>query len=258
MSAFSDIVRVLAVEDDTLQARGLRLLFKRLPYDLLAVVPTADEALRLFGAELPDVVLLDVQLADAGDGIALAHRLNAIRSVPLIFLTSFEDDATYERARAAGPFAFLHKPYDERQLVRAIELAILQFARLRPAEPAAEPEEPAEPGTSVLLPDSLFLRENNRFVRIPYADIDWLEADDAYCHLHTAERKYTARMTLREVESRLPPDQFVRIQRGYVVRLACIRTLEPQDGLLGLTDGRQLPLGRAYRAELLRRLNLIG
>jgi DNA-binding LytR/AlgR family response regulator len=259
MAAFSDIVRVLAVEDDSLQARGLRLLFKRLPYDLLAVVPTAAEALRIFEAEQPDVVLLDIQLADDGDGIELAHRLNALRPVPLIFLTSFEDDATYERARAAGPFAFLQKPYDERQLVRAIELAILQFARLRPVnEPSAEPEELPEPGTGILLPDSLFLRENNRFVRIPYTEIDWLEADNAYCHLYTTERKYTARMTLREVENRLPPDQFIRIQRGYVVRLACIRTLEPQEGLLGLTDGRQLPLGRAYRADLLRRLNLIG
>lgn len=249
---------MLAVEDDSLQARGLRLLFKRLPYDLLAVVPTADEALRVFDAEQPDVVLLDVQLADEGDGIELAHRLNARRPVPLIFLTSFEDDVTYERARAVGPFAFLNKPYDEALLCRSIELAILQFARLRPAEPPVEPEALPEPGTSVLLPDSLFLRENNRFLRIPYAQIDWLEADDTYCHLHTAERKYTARMTLREVESRLPADQFVRIQRGYVVRVACIKAIEPQDGLLVLLDGQQLPLGRAYRTDLLRRLNLIG
>ncbi|GAA4353167.1 LytTR family DNA-binding domain-containing protein [Hymenobacter saemangeumensis] len=250
----TEVVRILAVEDNPLQVRKLRMLLSELGYALVGVAPSAPEALALFEQHAPDVVLLDIQLDGDADGVDLALQLNERRPVPLIFVTSLQDRTTFERARAAGPFAFLSKPYDKLLLERSIELAVQHFAQGKaPAEGSGGSPEPAD----ALLPDSLFLRENSRLVKVPYDKILWAEADGSYCHLHTAPRKHTARLTLKDLEEKLPAGRFVRTHRSYLVQAACIESLDLGEGQVWV-GGQGVPVGRAYRDELLRRLNLVG
>lgn len=65
------------------------------------------------------------------------------------------------------------------------------------------------------------------------------------------------RLSLRELEDQLPPGRFVRIQRGYLVQAQCIESVDLQDALVWVR-GTGLPLGRAYREELLRLQLLLG
>ena len=132
-------LRILAVEDNPLLARALRPIVQELGYELLPVAADADEAIRFFDQHTPDLVLLDVRLRGGIDGIEVGHMLNAKRPVPLIFVTSFQDRETFERAKAAGAFAFLTKPYDALVLERAIELAVQHFAREQQPKSAAPP-----------------------------------------------------------------------------------------------------------------------
>lgn len=248
-------LRLLAVEDNPVQARALRVLVRELGYELVGVAPSAAEARGLFRELMPDVVVLDIRLKGADDGIALALQLNAERAVPLIFVSSLQDAATFERARAAGPFAFLPKPYDAAVLGRAIELAVLNFARTQGARPDAEP---GADGSGLLVRDSLFLRENNRLVRLPYAELLWVQADDSYCHLHTrGGRKHTVKLSLRELETRLPAGRFVRVRRGVLVQADGIDGIDLGAGTVQV-GGQRVAIGRAYREDLLRGLNLIG
>ncbi len=246
-------LRILALEDDPGLARALRAIVQELGYELLPVAADADDALKFFDLYHPDLVLLDVRLRGERDGIEVGQALNAKRPVPLIFVTSFQDRETFERAKALGAFAFLTKPYDALVLERAIELAMQHFARENRAQSSS-----ATPPELVPQDDSLFIREGHKLTRVPYPDIHWIETDDDYCHLHTTRKKYTIRISLRELEDQLPANRFLRVHRSYLVQMACIDQVDPHKQEVQLLNGQKVPIGRAYRHDLLARMHLIG
>ena len=258
-SAAPHLLRLLVVEDDFMQARTLRRYLTGLGYEVVGVAPTAAEGERLFDASAPDLLLLDVNLAGDGvDGIELARSLLRRRPVPVIFLTSFQDADTFQRARTVAPAAFLNKPFDEFVLGHAIELAAEQFVQQAGALAAGIPPVPQMAEAGLVLRDAIWLREGTRLVRVPLAEVNWLEADSNHCHLHTGSgRKYTTRSNLGELLARLPAADFIRTHRSFGVRLASVESLELSCAEVHLRGGGTVPLGRAYRDEVLARLELL-
>lgn len=254
---------LLLVEDDFLLARGMRAQLTRLGYVVTGLAATAAEAEALFRADPPDLVLLDVHLADATDGITLAGRLLAYQPVPLVFLTSDQDPETFARARLLGPFAFLPKPFEGPVLGHAIELAAQHFAARYPrteADALSSLPNPAPPADAAppLVREAFWVREGSRLVRVAVTELIWLEADSNYCHLHTLTgRKLTVRATLREMEARLPAAEFARVHRSHTVRVAAIESLDPARQTLTLREGSILPLGPSYRDTLVGRLETL-
>ena len=244
------MARILAVEDNIVQAYALRLLLTRLGHTLTGVVPTAAEAEALFRADPPDLLLLDVRLSGGDDGIVLGGFLVRSRPVPLIFVTAYADQPTFERAREAGPFAFLSKPYDELLLARTIELAVQNFRTATPPPVIAI----GGAADGWLSADVLYLRESNRHVRVSLREVLRIEADNAYVHLHTLARKHTIRTTLHEFEKQLPADQFVRVHRSWLVRLSAIDVISYAEGTVSVA-GAEVPLARSCRDELRQRLS---
>jgi DNA-binding LytR/AlgR family response regulator len=260
-------IRLLLAENQPLAARLLSVLVRGLGYEPIGPAATADEAADLFRESLPpvDMALLDIGLDGERDGIALAQELRAIRPLPIIFLTSMADEATFGRAKLARPAAYLLKPYDAAALQHALELALLNHAAGHTAPlPAAlaDPDGPEEflhlPwNQDVLLSDCLFLRDRGRLVKVRLADIQYVETGDGYCTLVTAAGRYLSRQPLRELALELPAQQFVQIQRGYVVNVAFIESFD--EGQTTVTvAGTVLPLSRSYRDALLHRLRLVG
>ena len=247
----STALRILAVEDDPLLARALRLLVQELGYELLPVAADADQALRFFQRHKPDLALLDVRLKGAKDGIEVGQMMNDLRPIPLIFVTSFQDRETFERAKAVGPFAFLTKPYAPLILERAIELAVQLFARQQ--QPAA-----LTPAEVVQQSDCLYVRDGNKLTRVVHNEIEWIETDSSFCILHTVRKKFPLRVSLRELEDQLPAGRFVRIHRSHLVQLVRIEQVDPLADELQLVGGQILSIGRAYRRELLARLHIKG
>lgn len=245
------MLRLLAVEDDPVQARLLRHTVRQLGYEVVGTAASAAEAEAMFGEMDPDMVLLDIHLRGEVDGVALALRLLQIRPVPLIFMTSDHDRSTYERALAAGPFAFLEKPYAEAALTRALELAVAHHARQQGGALADLPDGGA------LVPGALYVRENNRLLKVRYDEVLWLEADDSHVHLHASMRKYTVRVSLRDLESKLPPGRFLRVRRNALVQLAAIENIDLKVGTVWV-GGQEVPVGGTYRDALLARLNRVG
>ena len=93
---------------------------------------------------------------------------------------------------------------------------------------------------------------------IEAASIHWLEADDNYVHVHTAQAKYMLRRTLADLMAQLGEQRFVRIHKSAAVNLAEIKTLEPLfkgDHEITLRGGAVLRLSRRYKDELFQRLN---
>ncbi len=114
---------ILVVEDEGIVAQDIRQTLVSLGYAVPATVASAEEALRAAEEKPPSLALLDIRIRGELDGIATAEVLRD-RGIPVVFLTSYSDEVTLMRARAAQPFGYLLKPFNERELRAAIETAL--------------------------------------------------------------------------------------------------------------------------------------
>jgi len=121
--------RVLIVEDGAIAALDLSNELTELGYEICGVVDTADDAVQIAVRERPALVLIDVRLADGGDGIETARAICSRHDTAIVFLTAHSDDSTLARALDVSPFGYLIKPFRISDLKVAIELAVTRHAR---------------------------------------------------------------------------------------------------------------------------------
>ncbi|WP_353117154.1 response regulator [Nitratidesulfovibrio sp.] len=142
---------IVIVDDEQIVALDIRRTLERLGYAVPAMAADGEEAVRMAGELRPDLVLMDIRLRGPMDGIEAAGRIAAQYGVPVVFLTAFSDAATLERAKACGPFGFLVKPFEERELHSTIEVALLKHRAVRDLDEARRTAENASIAKSAFL-----------------------------------------------------------------------------------------------------------
>src|SRR4051794_10567851 len=98
-------IRIVVVEDEAIAAMDLEMLLEELGYEVCDVVMSAPEAIRTAERSKPDLLLMDIRLADNTDGVTAALEIRARFGIRSVFLTAHTDAATMARVRAANPFA---------------------------------------------------------------------------------------------------------------------------------------------------------
>ena len=115
---------ILVVEDEALIAGDLQRTLIRLGYDVPLTVGTGEAAIEAAARLLPSLVLMDITLRGKMDGIDAAQEIQTRFSSPVVYLTSHSDDATLSRAMETHPSGYLLKPFNDRELRTAIEVAL--------------------------------------------------------------------------------------------------------------------------------------
>lgn len=116
--------RILIVEDEGLIAADIEDRLTRLGYQVDGWASTGEEAIKNIDTCLPDLILMDIMLRGNIDGIAVAEHVHQHYQIPVIFLTAYSDETMIERAKRTEPFAFLLKPFNERELRSNIEMTL--------------------------------------------------------------------------------------------------------------------------------------
>jgi signal transduction histidine kinase len=116
--------RILVVEDERIVARDLASVLTELGYAVPATVATGEDAIAQVRDLQPNVVLMDIRLAGAIDGIQAAAAIREEHGTPVIYLTAHSDDETLRRALQTEPVGYLVKPFSSPQLRCAIEIAL--------------------------------------------------------------------------------------------------------------------------------------
>lgn len=123
--------KVLVVEDELIIAADISLVLKEAGFKVTAIAKTRDEALASVDRELPDVVLMDIQLAGGADGIETANAIRTRGDVPVVFLTANTDARTVDRALETTPYGYVAKPYNRATLLATLSLALKRSERDR-------------------------------------------------------------------------------------------------------------------------------
>jgi PAS domain S-box-containing protein len=116
--------QILIVEDSNIVVMELRDRLQRLGYVVAAVASSGEEAIAKAGETHPDLVLMDIRLTGPVDGIEAAEVIRARFSIPVVYLTAYADEDTLQRAKVTEPYGYIIKPFQERELHTAIEIAL--------------------------------------------------------------------------------------------------------------------------------------
>ncbi len=115
---------ILIVEDEAIVAADLARKLDRLGYQIAGIAAIGDQAIEMAGRLRPDLVLMDIQLNGQSDGITAAEAIRNQFDLPVVYLTALSDAETLARAKLTGPFGYILKPLDERDLAIQIEMAL--------------------------------------------------------------------------------------------------------------------------------------
>jgi len=116
--------RILIVEDEAIVLLDIRSRLAGLGYSIVGTASTGDEAIVKANATRPDAILMDIGLKGDIDGISAAETIRKTQDTPIIYLTANSDITTLHRAKITGPFGYVLKPFDERELRVTIEMAL--------------------------------------------------------------------------------------------------------------------------------------
>ena len=122
---------ILIVEDEIIVAMEIESYIQQLGCHVVGIASNAKDAYTLALQKKPDLILMDIYLKGDIDGIEIASKIKSEMDVFIIYLTAFSDTATFERAVATAPSAYLSKPFNRQELFAAIKIAFAQVKKLQ-------------------------------------------------------------------------------------------------------------------------------
>jgi len=120
-------IKILIVEDETIVAFDIRNAILKLGFNVTNIVSNYNDTINSIKNNKPDLILMDIRLEDTKDGIEIAHEINKITNIPILFLTAFADDETINRAIQTNPIGYLIKPFKREELNSTILLAMYKI-----------------------------------------------------------------------------------------------------------------------------------
>lgn len=245
---------ILVVEDESIVAKDIQHSLKKLGYLVVDLCSTGEQAIQSTEEKKPDLVLMDIMLKGEMSGIEAANVIRERYNIPVIFLTAYADESTFSKAKVTEPYGYIIKPFKEIDLHTSIEMALYKH------EKATEVKKERDFLYNIVeskdSKDIIFIKSNSRLVRVKTKDIYFVEALKDYVIINTVNGRYTIHSTMKDIESKLPSNEFIRVHRSFIVRLDRIASIE-QPNLIMEDDKKVIPIGGSYKDELLKRINLI-
>lgn len=242
---------ILIVEDENIVRKDIEQTLRALGYSVVGAVNNGEEAVELAGELRPDMVLMDIMLKGEMSGIEAAMLIRDRVGKPVIFLTAYADDETVSKARIAEPYGYILKPFKAVDVHTTIEMALYKHAHdIDVVKERDQLYQLATKGSA----DPIFLKNSGRLIRLKLEEIYYIAALKDYMGIHVKDRRYIIHGTLKNIESRLPAADFMRVHRSFIVRLDRIAAVDPPQVIME-NDKGSIPIGESYQSKLLERLN---
>jgi DNA-binding LytR/AlgR family response regulator len=255
-------MKVAVCDDEMLAIERLTRMLQRI--DDVTIVGSAQngrDALGLIAETAPQAIFLDIEMP-ALDGFDVVEALATARSdgpPPLIvFVTAYPQFAAH--AFDTGAIDFLIKPVRSARLETAVarvrDVLEKREATRRLSELASQLDALRAESRALSSPaNEIWVHRRAERVRVDLDMIELVQAEGEYVRLFVGDQSYLHRASVGSIVAQLDPARYMRVHRSYVVRLdliAKIRRKMAGSYILALSDGREIPLGRHYRADLLR------
>jgi two-component system, LytTR family, response regulator len=237
-----DKINILIVEDTKAESDALENVLIAHEYNIVGIATNYTDALTIFYQNKVDLVIIDVFLNGQPDGITFAETITITpnSAKPFVFLTSSKDRQIFERAKLTKPYSFLLKPFNELEVLYAIEMAVEKFYQQTNVF-ATENED------TVVGDDYFFIKKKGALKKVAIDDIVYIEVEERYCNIVTLDEKFLITFSLTKLTKLLDPNVFVRTHRSYIANKNRIIEISLSDNLIVLEGDYKITLSEKYK-----------
>jgi len=238
-----DNINVLIIEDTKAESDALVKVLNANNYNIVGIATSYKDALDLFYNNKVDVVVIDIFLNGNPDGITFAETINVVPDAarPFVFLTSSTDRKIFERAKLTQPFSFLMKPFNELEILYAIEMAVEKFYAQNDVFLSDEED-------TVISKDYLFIKKGKSLKKVLLSDIIYIDVEEKYCNIITEKEKFVILISLTKILDLLDNVMFCRTHRNFIVNTEKIVEIVPADNLILLSGNHKATLSDTYKS----------
>jgi two-component system, LytTR family, response regulator len=218
------LIKALIIDDEEPARSLIRSYLEAFPdIQIVGECVNGFEGLKAIQTEKPNLVFLDIQMPK----ISGFEMLELLEDVPqVIFSTAFDEYAI--KAFEFNAIDYLLKPYSRERFALSVNKAIERITE------KAGPAQGLAKLASGTMPDGLFLdrivvKTGQKIKVIPIDQVEYVEAEDDYVMVYTSDGRYLKQMTMGYLEAHLDPEDFIRVHRSHIVKIAHIVQLEPYD-----------------------------
>ena len=240
----------MIIDDEPLAQNLIEKFIERVPYlSLLATFDNAIMATHRISVLKPDIIFLDINMPEM-TGLEFLNSLVGERP-HVIFITAHQQHA--HEGFEQDAIDYLLKPVAFGRFMKAIHKSEKRLS-FSPEEPFTDPTSDALAATedtpvSTSHLDAFFaVKEDKKLTKVAFSEIVYVEGMKDYIKIHIADRFIITHMTMTKIMEQLPPDQFLRINRSFIVQVASIKQLE--GNMIIMTSGDRLTIGINYRTTV--------
>lgn len=239
------MIKAILIDDEPLSREIVRSYLKSFPQ--VSVVEECNdgfEGIKAIMQHKPDLIFLDIQMPKING----FEMLELVEDAPaVIFITAFDEYAI--RAFEANAIDYLLKPFPEDRFAIAIHKFLEKKVGSPPATQQLLETMSKTPGQQ----QRIVVKTGNKVKIIPLHEVQYLEADDDYVKIVTAEGQFLKNKTMLFYENMLDPQLFVRVHRSYIIQLNQITKIDPyqkESHLATLRNGKQIPVSKTGYGKL--------
>ena len=206
---------ILIVEDEAIVASDIQYSLQKLGFFVTGVAASGELALSMIKSSQPDLILMDIMLQGKLSGLDTAELIMKTYSIPIIFLTAYVDEVTLSRAKKCEPFGYIIKPFKEIQLQTAIEMALYKFKK--------EDDLIKERNllysimdNSKIMNDMLFIKSENKIVKIKLADIYFIHTDQSEVVIYTNNSEFKLHSSINELKEKTG-ELFIQLSDQFLI-----------------------------------------
>jgi DNA-binding LytR/AlgR family response regulator len=226
--------KILIVEDEPLIAEDIAGIVTELGYTVIGMADSYEEVEALLQDPqfVPDIVLQDIQVHGDLDGVDIWNYVRTQRNCQVVFLTSFSDDRTINRVRAAKADGYIVKPFKREDLKTTLALL---------------PQVATQASDTEISDRFILVKDRHEHVKLDLKDILYLEAADNYCKVVTRNNRYLLSSPLKHAADKLPENVFYRCHRSFLVNVREIEKMGPNYLII---NGTEIPMNEAAKKEI--------
>lgn len=234
------------IVDDELMAREILLTLceQHETIEVVATFPNAIEAIKFLNKESVDLILLDIHMPD----FTGFDFIQSLKNPPRVVMTTSDTNFALTAFEYDCIVDYLVKPITFERFSKAIQ-KVETLGEL----PAVEKHVPSKTSKDTIGKE-LYVNIDRRLIKINFESIYLIEAKGDYILIKTDDKNYTVHSTLKKIEEKLPDHSFLKIHRSYIINIKRIIDIEDNSVLI---ERDVIPISRANRPELMKRLNLL-
>ena len=227
------MIKCIIVDDETLAQEVIKNHLQQVDrFELVGTFRNAQEALQALTTQEIDLMFLDIRLP----GMSGLQFLQSLSNLPLVVLTTAYAEYALE-GYEFNVIDYLLKPISFDRFLKTVNKIV---------DGKMLPQLSKDSGKS--MGDHFFVKSNSKFFRINFAAISYIEGMKDYLKIHTGENTLITHQTMTDMEKLLPPGQFIRVHKSYIVAISHIRAIY---GNSVEVDSSTIPIGISYKDKVM-------